>query len=214
MISSWHVSGPSPSVELDYPSAVGTSRRSFLRKGLIGGALLALGGGGLAIYPSKEVGVATAPLVALEPRAFQVLVAFAGRVVTAAGANPVAIVHGVDRTLSYALPETRKAINDLLGLFENALAGLFFDRRIQPFTRLSAEGQDAVLESWRTSRVELRRAGYQALRKLVLTAHYIEESSWGPLAYAPPRGLNAMAYDDSKMGTPEWVRAQAGGEPK
>jgi len=193
---------------------VATSRRSFLRKGLIGGALLALGGVGLAVYPSKEVGVATAPLEALEPRAFQVLVALASRIVTATGSNPVAIAHSADRTLSYALPETQEAINKLLGLFENALPGLLFDGRLQPFTRLSAQSQDAVLESWRTSRIELRRTGYQALRKLVLAAHYIEESSWGPLAYSPPRGFSAMAYDDSQVGTPEWVRAQANGDTK
>ena len=189
-----------------------TSRRSFLRKGLIGGALLALGGVGLAVYPSKEVGVATAPLEALEPRAFQVLVALASRIVTAAGSNPVAIAHGADRTLSYALPETQEAINKLLGLFENALPGLLLDGRLQPFTRLAAQSQDAVLESWRTSRLVLRRTGYQALRKLVLAAYYIDESSWGPLAYAPPRGFSAMAYDDSQMGTPEWLRAQANGD--
>jgi hypothetical protein len=195
-----------------YPRSVATSRRSFLKKGLIGGALLALGGGALAVYPSKEVGVATAPLEALEPRAFQVLVAFASRVITASGSNPVTIAHGADHTLSYALPETQEAINKLLGLFENALPGLLFDGRLQPFTRLSAQAQDAVLESWRTSRIELRRTGYQALRKLVLAAYYMEESSWGPLAYAPPRGFNA--YDDSQMGTPEWLRAQANGDAK
>ena len=56
----------------------------------------------------------------------------------------------------------------------------------------------------------MRRIGYQALRKLSLAAYYVEESSWGPLAYQPPRGFNAMAYDDSQVGTPEWIRAGAG----
>lgn len=189
-----------------------TSRRSFLRTGLLGGALLAFGGLGLSLYPSKEVGVATAPLLVLEPRAFQVLVAVASRIVTAKGAEPVAIAHGVDRALSYALPETQEGLNKLLGLFENALPGLVLDGRVKPFTRLSPESQDAVLESWRTSRIALRRIGYQALRKLALAAYYMEESSWGPLAYQPPRGFNAMAYDDSQVGTPEWVRAQSNGE--
>jgi len=193
---------------------VATSRRSFLKKGLLGGVLLALGGVGLAFYPSRDVGTATMPLAVLEPRSFQVLVAVASRVVTAKGADPVAIAHGVDRALSYALPETQEAINKLLGLFENALPGLFLDGRLQPFTRLSAESQDAVLESWRTSSIALRRNGYQALRKLTLAAYYMEESSWGPLAYHPPKGFSAMAYDDSQMGTPEWVRAQANGDPQ
>ena len=93
----------------------------------MGGGLLALGGLGLALYPSKEVAVATEPLAALGARSFQVLVAIASRIVTAKGASPVAIAHGVDRSLSYALPETQQAINDLLGLFENALPGLLLD---------------------------------------------------------------------------------------
>ena len=189
-----------------------TSRRTFLRTGLIGGGLLALGGGGLAFYPSKVVGVATAPLLVLQPRAFQVLVAVASRIVTASGSDPVVIAHGVDRALSYALPESQEAINKLLGLFENALTGLIFDGRVKPFTRLSPESQDAVLESWRRSRVELRRTGYQALRKLTLAAYYMEESSWGAVAYKPPQSLRAIAYDDSQVGTPEWVRARANGD--
>ncbi len=184
-----------------------TSRRSVLKTGLLGTALLALGGTGLALFPTKEVGAPTSPLLALSAKSFQVLVAVAARVVTAKGAKPVAIAHGVDRVLSYALPETQDGIGNLLGLFENALSGLVLDGRILPFTRLSPASQDAVLQSWRTSRIPLRRLGYQALRKLTLAAYYMEESSWGPLDYAPPSGLNAMAYDDSEVGTPSWVRA-------
>ena len=59
---------------------------------------------------------------------------------------------------------------------------------------------------------ELRRNGYQALRKLALTAYYMEESSWGPLDYQPPPSLRAIAYDDSQVGTPEWLRARASGD--
>lgn len=188
------------------------SRRSFLRKGLLGSALLLLGGDALSLYPSKHIAAPTAPLGALEASAFQVLVAVASRVVTVSGADPVAIAHGVDRALTYALPESQVAMNQLLGLFENALPGLLLDGRVKPFTHLSPESQDSVLESWRRSRLTLRRSGYQALRRLVLSAHYVEESSWGALHYQPPSGMSAMAYDDSKVGTPEWVRAQANGE--
>ena len=171
-----------------------------------------LGGVELSLCPSKEVGAPRSPLLALQPGAFQVLVAAAARIITAKGADPVAIAHNVDRTLSYALPETQDGINKLLGLFENALSGLLFDGRIRPFTFLSAEAQDGVLESWRRSSITLRRAGYQALRRLTLAAYYIDESSWAALDYHPPSGTNAMAYDDSMVGTPEWIRAQVSGE--
>ena len=188
-----------------------SSRRSFLKKGLFGALVLALGGGGLALYPSGHVASPTAPLLVLTPTSFQVLVAVAGRIVVAKGSDPVAIAHAVDLALTRVSAEAQVDLNKLLGLLENALPGLLLDARVQPFTRLSPETRDRVLESWRTSRFELRRSGYQALRKLCLASHYLEESSWSLLGfYQPPTGLNAMAYDDSKAGTPEWLAAQAG----
>lgn len=185
------------------------SRRSFLKKGLFGGLVLALGGTGLALYPSAQVGAPTAPLLALQPSSFQVLIAVASRIVTAKGADPVAIAHGIDQALTRVPVEAQADLNKLLGLLENALPGLFLDARVQPFTRLSAEGRDRVLESWSSSRFVIRRTGFQALRKLCLAAHYSEAASWPALGYEPPSNLNAAAYDDSKAGTPEWLEAQA-----
>jgi len=185
------------------------SRRSFLKKGLFGGLVLALGGAGLALYPSGHVASPTRPLLVLAPSSFQVLVAVASRMVTAKGADPVAVAHGVDEALTRVPVEAQVDLNKLLGLLENALPGLLLDGRMQPFTRLEGASRDRVLESWSTSRFAIRRTGYQALRKLCLAAYYSEESSWGPLGYAPPSHMNAMAYDDSKAGTPEWLEAQA-----
>lgn len=185
------------------------SRRSFLKKGLFGGVVLALGGAGLALYPSAQVGAPTGPLVALQPASFQVLVAVASRIVTVAGSDPVAIAHGVDQALTRLPAEVQVDFNKLLGLLESALPGLLLDARVQPFTRLSPESRDRVLQGWGASRLEIRRTGYQALRKLCLAAYYSEASSWAPLGYEPPSNLNAGAYDDSKAGTPEWLEAQA-----
>ena len=184
------------------------TRRAIVQRGLLGGLLLLLGGGtGLALLPSRKVVETVPPLLALTPSRFQVLVAFAARAVPA-GADAVAVALGVDRTLSYGSPEVRQDLDRLLGLFENALPGLLFDGRALPFTRLSPEGQDAVLESWLGSRLALRRTGFQALRKLCLAAYWVEEQGWPGVGYAPPSGLNRYAYDDSKVGTPEWIAAQ------
>ncbi len=188
------------------------SRRSFLKKGLFGGLVLALGGGGLAFYPSAHLASPTAPLLVLSPASFQVLVAVAGRMVVAKGSDPVVIAHAVDQALTRVTPEAQADMNKLLGLLENALPGLLLDLRGQPFTRLSPEARDRVLTTWSTSRFELRRTGYQALRKLCLASYYADESSFAGIDYHPPTGLNAMAYDDSKAGTPEWLAAQARGD--
>jgi len=191
---------------------VSSSRRSFLKKGLFGGVVLALGGTGLAFYPSAHLASPTAPLVVLSSASFQVLVAVAGRMVVAQGADPVAIAHAVDQALTRVPLEVQAEMNKLLGLLESALPGLLLDARAQPFTRLSPEARDRVLTTWSTSRFAIRRSGYQALRKLCLASHYTEESSWAAIDYHPPTGLNAMAYDDSKAGTPEWLAAQARGD--
>jgi hypothetical protein len=182
------------------------NRRTFVKRGVLGGLLLFLGGGTiLAALPTLPGAVPTEPLRVLDARAFQVLVAIARRVVTEPGADPVAVAHGVDLALTYVPLEVQGDIGKLLLLFESALSGFVFDRRIKPFTRLDASSQDRVLASWRDSRVALRRTGYQALRKLCLAANYAMPSSWAAVHYPPPTPVGG-AYDDSKMGTPEWLR--------
>jgi hypothetical protein len=181
------------------------NRRTFLKRGLLGGALLALGGGTmLAFRPTRYGAAPTRALVVLDPRAFQVLVAVARRIVTTEGADPVAIAHGIDGALASSPPEAQADIGKLLMLFENALGGLLFDGRVTPFTHLSPGEQDRVLERWRDSKLALRRTGYQALRKLCLASYYAMPSSWGPVHYPPPMSVGEP-YDDSKMGTPEWL---------
>jgi len=177
------------------------NRRTFLKRGLMGGAVLVLGMGGLAVLPTKDVATPKRALAVLEPRSFQVLVAFAKRVVPET-ADAVDVVHRVDDALRLAPLEAQRDFNKLLGLFENALPGLLLDGRALPFTRLSPESQDAVLRHWRDSRLELRRSGYQALRRACLAMAYQDEALWPAIGYAPPPtgAFEAMAYDDSKAG--------------
>jgi len=177
------------------------NRRTFLRRGMAGGAVLILGAGGLAAIPTKDVATPTRALVVLSKRSFQVLVAFATRVLPW-GSDAVKVVHGVDDMLRCAPSEAHRDFNDLLGLFENALPGLIFDGRVLPFTRLSPAAQDAVLRHWRDSRVEVRRTGYQALRRICLAVAYTDEALWPPIGYTarPVDSLRAIAYDDSKAG--------------
>jgi len=175
------------------------NRRTFLKRGLAGGAVLFLGGGTLALLPTKEVVAPEADLAVLGARTFQVLAAVAKRVVPDT-VDAATVAKGVDTLLRRAAPEAQADFNKLLGLFENALPGLLFDGRALPFTQLSPESQDRVLRSWRDSRFALRRSGYHALRRICLATAYADEATWPALGYSPPSGLNAAAYDDSKVG--------------
>lgn len=162
-------------------------RRRFLKRGLLGGAILTLGGGiSLAAWPTKKSYPPRRALACLDERRFAILAAIAARTVRAEGADPIEIAHRVDATISLGFPEAQDDFRQLLLLFESALAGLLFDRRVRPFTRLSAEEQDAVLCAWRDSRVTVRRGGYHALRKLTLAAHYASPETWSTVGYPGP----------------------------
>jgi hypothetical protein len=162
-------------------------RRGFLQLGLAGGALLALGGTGLHLWPGERMHRPRGPLLALDEEEFAVLAAAAARIVVAPGADPVTIAHAVDETLTFGPPEAAADFKKFLGLIESALAGLLLDGRSpKPFTRLDAAGQEAVLYQFRDSRLVLRRSGYQALRSLCLGAYYASESSWAVVGYPGP----------------------------
>jgi hypothetical protein len=185
------------------------NRRGFVKKGLFGGALLVLGGGsGLWLFPSRAVARPTRALAVLDEPAFQVVCAIAARVVPLDDADPAAIAHGVDEALARAPVEAQRDLKRLLGLFENALPGLLLDGRTAPFTRLGPAAQDRVLESWRDSRLVLRRGGYNALRKLCLAAYYVDPRTWKALRYIGPPGVGGFSFDDSKAGTAAWKAEQ------
>jgi hypothetical protein len=164
------------------------NRRSFLKRGLLGGALLAVGG--LGLWPSTRRFASRRPLKLFDERRFAIVAAIAARTVHAPGADPVEIAHRVDDTLNSATPDVQGDFKQLLLLFDNALAGLVLDGHLRPFTALSGEEQDAVLLAWRDSRLVLRRGGYHALRKLTLAAHYSQPSTWSSVGYPGPPTLS------------------------
>jgi len=61
-----------------------------------------------------------------------------------------------------------------------------FDWRFARFTELDDAGQDASLRGWMTSRLGLRRLGFQALKNLSLLGWYAEEASWPLIGYQGP----------------------------
>ena len=166
------------------------NRRTFIRRGLLGGLLLAVGGSvGLLAWPSDQRLRPRRPLKALDERQFAVLAAVAARTVGAPKADPITIAERVDAQMALAPPEARADFGKLLLLFENALAGLVFDGRARPFTRLPPEAQDQVLAHWRDSRLAVRRSGYAALRKLTQAAWYAAPEAWPDVGYPGPPQL-------------------------
>src|SRR5688572_19331700 len=126
------------------------TRRSLIKRGLFGSALLALGGaGGLAIRRGEAVALPAEGLKVLGAREYAVLVAIARRMIPERQAFPtpdaLRVAFEADRVLDKADETSQVEVRQLLELFDNALAGFLLGRRITPFTKLSPDDQDAVL---------------------------------------------------------------------
>lgn len=165
------------------------NRRRFLQTTLFGGVVLAGAGAGLALWPSELKAHPRRPLQSLDDREFAILAAVAARTVTAPGADATEIAHAVDGLFALQVPEARADFKKLLRTLDNALAGLLFDGRPKPFTRIAPADQEAALLEWRDSRVADRRRGYQALRKLTQAAYYGAPSGWAITGYPGPPTL-------------------------
>jgi hypothetical protein len=75
-----------------------------------------------------------------------------------------------------------KDMKQLLALFDNAL----FNFSLQPFTHKSAEEQDAHLRDWQTSRVAIKRTGFQAMKRLSCALYFSDPRTYASVGYAGP----------------------------
>ncbi|MBL9038337.1 MAG: gluconate 2-dehydrogenase subunit 3 family protein [Archangium sp.] len=181
-----------------------------MKRGLVGTALLAVGGGGwLALRSSTLLPAPSEGLLALSVREYSVVAALAGRLIPARAGFPTVealkVPLACDRILTQVDVTARDELKQLLMLFENALAGFLLGGRTRPFTELSGDEQEAVLVEWRDSSLALRRTGFLALRGLVMAAYYGNPLVWPALQYeGPPPGVyNPQA--------PVW---KGGGQPR
>lgn len=186
-----------------------SSRRRFLKRGLLGGVLLAAGGASwLALKKSADTPAPTG-LKVFTPRHHAVLTALAARMIpTRAGwpsTETLEVARQCDAIVALADETAQAELKQLLMLFENALTGFLFGRRTLPFTRLDPEEQDAVLHEWATSAVTLRRSGYLALRTIITGAYFSQRASWAPMGYPGPL---PKIHDPN---APVW---KGGGEPR
>lgn len=176
-------------------------RRSFLKWGLAGAAILAVGGGAwLGTRRTRPAPAATGPFAALSPEEATVLLALAARLVPPHPGFPspldVDLPHRADAVVAMLGEESRVELKRLIQLFENALAGFVLDGQPRTFTRSNADQQDARIRAWQTSRHEVRRTGYKALKRVIYAAYYGAPAAWPAIGYpgppvveaAPPRG--------------------------
>ncbi len=85
--------------------------------------------------------------------------------------------------------DDRMRLKQLLGALGSPFVNLALAGRFARFDRLDLDGRVAVLRGWADSRIQLRRAGFQALKRLVNVAYY----SW-PTADGSHPAWRAAGY--------------------
>lgn len=169
------------------------SRRRFLRRGLAGGALLA----GAAIAPfafrTTRLRQPRGPLHLLSPPEYSVLAAAVERIVPGDGAGaqwPAAATLDcagkIDALMARVHPDVGNDFRRLLRLLESSAFGALEAGTPRPFTRSPPPEQDARLEAWRTSRLELLRSGYQAVKRLAHATYYASPETYALIGYPGP----------------------------
>jgi hypothetical protein len=169
---------------------MGTSRRTFVKGGVL--ALLALAAGG-AVYrathrlvpaPFALDGEARAALHAIIPAILQgALPLDAGAARDAAIDAATARVHQAILSLPLA---SQKEVQDLFGLLALSPARRLLTGISGGWADANVQQVSAFLQEWRVHRLGLLRSAYGALHDLVLGGWYADPSSWADIGYPGP----------------------------
>lgn len=165
--------------------AITSSRRSFLKVGLLGTLALATAGGLYRITrPAKTTGPFT-----MDNAAKSVLAAVIPAMLKDAVNSPADIDAAIKRTVDaiHGLPlSTQKEVQDLfallaLGPSRRLLAGVPDD-----WDQAKPADVAAFLQDWRYSRIALFQGAYLGLHDLITGSWYSHESTWVAIGYPGP----------------------------
>ncbi len=98
------------------------------------------------------------------------------------------------------LPEKdAKDLKQLLALFDNALFSFVTGGPARPFTQLDPVAQDAHLKAWQTSRLAVRRTGFQAMKRLCCAIYFGAPAAYASMGYpGPPYELVKSVLESSR----------------
>jgi hypothetical protein len=164
----------------------------------IGGALLLVGGGVVAVVRGGGYDVPDATrarLVALEPWEYVLVERLARRICAPDAADVVTaddtkVAAFVDEYVAAMPAALRRDLVRFLRFIEQlAPVGVGFVSR---FTKLSANEQDRVLASLEAHSSDLIRGGWSGVKALVFMGYYRDPRTWNLLGYDGPRLGNAL----------------------
>lgn len=102
------------------------------------------------------------------------------------------VVDAFDRALAGLSPAVQKELQQLLTLLTFAPTRALVGGVWRNWSSASPEDVKGFLESWRTSRVDLLRAGYQALKQVMQAGWYGNARSWEAIGYSLPERAKAL----------------------
>jgi hypothetical protein len=161
-----------------------------LRTTILGSALL-----GAAVTVGKHLSgysldpELSAKLRVLSPKEFIVLRAAVRRLVAADSADApdadtLGVAHFIDGYLEKLPGDMRSDFRALLHLLEHGT--VIFRLAGSRFTRMSADEQDRTLADWESSRLAVRRQGFQALKTMALLGYWRHDRTWPLIGYSGP----------------------------
>jgi hypothetical protein len=166
-----------------------TTRRTFLKAGLLSAAVLAAGGGWYRVtHPAPAPGFvldgeARAALGAIVPAIL------AGALPVAPAERARAIAATTDRVhhAILGLPlGSQREVRDLFGLLTLAPARRLLAGVPTGWAEAKEADVAAFLQDWRTHRFALMRTAYAALHDLVLGAWYSDPAHWDAIGFPGP----------------------------
>jgi len=171
---------------------VNLTRRRFIQVGVAGAALLGT---------VRWLDAHSASPAALDARAAEVIralvpVVLAGSLPTDAATRTRAIDETVDafgRAVRGLAPAIQEEIGEMLSLLSFMPTRLAMTGISAGWPEASADDIAAFLQDWRTSRLELKRAGYRALTQLIQGAWFDNPIAWRVIAYPGPPALSPPA---------------------
>ncbi|RPH45832.1 MAG: hypothetical protein EHM87_04795 [Burkholderiales bacterium] len=161
-------------------------RRTLLKAGLVGGALLAAAGGAAIVANRDPHRDRDAVLGAVVPALLDGALPSGGALREAAVRR---CTDGVVAAIAGLAPSSQAELAQLFALLGSApgrrlLAGVHDDWHVADTAQVGA-----FLQSWRQHRFDLFRGGYAALHDLVIGTWYADPDAWPAIGYAGPLPL-------------------------
>lgn len=165
-------------------------RRKFLKVGGGVGVAGLAGAGVLFARGTKMVPLPAEKLLYFSEREYSIFHAVAETVLVlpekAPSVEKMQVALHADHHLARLDEDAQRDFHRLLGLFDNALAGLVLTGTTAPFTQLGPEARTAYLEKWARHRLGAIRSGYSALKRLAAASYYGNPETHASLGYNGP----------------------------